>query len=60
MSYNIINDNCLRVLETQFLLIKNRLSEIRESDLIDKYFEDYSYTEHLSDIWGTECPLPIN
>lgn len=33
-------------------LIKNRLSDIREADLIEKYYKDYLCTENLPEIWG--------
>jgi DNA modification methylase len=36
-------------------LIKKRLDDIREDDLIQKYYKDYSCTENLSEIWGDEC-----
>jgi len=36
-------------------LIKKRLDDIREDDLIQKYYKDYSCTESLSEIWGDEC-----
>jgi DNA modification methylase len=36
-------------------LIKKRLDDIREEDLIQKYYKDYSCTESLSEIWGDEC-----
>lgn len=32
--------------------IKKRLRTVRESDLIEKYYKDYSFTENLSEIWG--------
>ena len=33
-------------------LIKSRLSSIRKSDDIMKYYPDYFHTENLSNIWG--------
>lgn len=37
-------------------LIEKRLLEIRKADLIEKFFEDYKFTENLADIWGDrEC-----
>jgi len=35
-------------------LIKKRIDDIREADLVQKYYKDYSCTENLSDIWGNE------
>ncbi len=32
--------------------IKGRLKYIRESDLIQKYYKDYAFTENLEQIWG--------
>lgn len=32
--------------------IKDRLNVIRDSDLIDKYYKDYSFTENIAQIWG--------
>jgi DNA modification methylase len=37
-------------------MIENRLEEIREADSVEKYYQDYSYTENLSEIWGTKSP----
>ncbi len=33
-------------------LIKKRLANIREADLIQKYYKDYLCTENLPEIWG--------
>jgi DNA modification methylase len=35
-------------------MIKSRLEEIRDADSVEKYYEDYIYTEDLSKIWDTE------
>jgi len=35
-------------------LIKNRLSNIREADRIQKYYKDYLYSEKLPEIWGND------
>ena len=35
-------------------LIKNRLDNIREEDLVQKYYKDYICTENLSGIWGNK------
>jgi len=32
--------------------IEKRLSEIRDADLIGKYYKDYTCTKDLSEIWG--------
>ena len=34
-----------------FTCIEKRLSEIRKSDLVEKYFDDYRYTDRLEEIW---------
>lgn len=38
-------------------LIKERLNNIREEDLIQKYYKDYICTENLSEIWGNEYEI---
>jgi DNA modification methylase len=38
-------------------MIKSRLKEIRDADSIEKYYQDYIYTEDLSKIWDTETKL---
>jgi DNA modification methylase len=35
-------------------MIQKRLEEIREADNIEKYYQDYNYTEGLPEIWGGE------
>jgi DNA modification methylase len=35
-------------------MIKRRLEEIRDSDNIEKYYQDYVYTENLSKIWDVK------
>ena len=34
-------------------MIKNRLEKIRDSDTIQKYYQDYLFTENLANIWGS-------
>jgi len=34
--------------------IQNRLKNIREADLIQKYYKEYIFTENLPEIWGDE------
>lgn len=34
--------------------IKKRLAEIRKADIVEKYFENYKYTENLEKIWGID------
>ncbi len=34
--------------------IKKRLTNIRDADIIHKYFKEYSCTENISQIWGDE------
>lgn len=40
-------------------LIRERLKSIREPDNIDKYFDEYRYTENLSTLWGGEPPKTV-
>ncbi|MEW6086234.1 MAG: site-specific DNA-methyltransferase [Chloroflexota bacterium] len=35
-------------------MIQKRLEEIREADDLEKYYQDYVYTENLPEIWGTK------
>jgi DNA modification methylase len=35
-------------------MIQNRLENIREADNIEKYYQDYVYTEGLSKVWGVK------
>ena len=37
--------------------IKNRLKNIRESDLLQKYYKDYICTENLAAIWGDDLEI---
>ncbi len=37
--------------------IKERLSDIRDADLIQKYYKDYICTENLAGIWGDELEI---
>lgn len=42
-------------LEVDFMnieCIKNRMENIRDADMINKYYKDYSCTENLDEIWG--------
>ena len=39
--------------------IKNRLENLREADLIQKYYQDYICTENLAQIWGEELSVEI-
>lgn len=38
-------------------MIRSRLEEIREADDVEKYYEDYAYTENLPAIWGKASAL---
>jgi site-specific DNA-methyltransferase (adenine-specific) len=40
--------------------ISERLENIREADLIQKYYKDYIYTENLPEIWGDEFEVDVN
>jgi len=37
--------------------IKNRLKNLREADILQKYYKDYIYTENLAAIWGDELEI---
>jgi DNA modification methylase len=38
-------------------LIHERLEEIRDPDKVEKYYQDYLYTEDLSGIWGVKSTV---
>lgn len=40
-------------------LIRERLQTIRDSDKVNKYFDEYKYTEDLSTIWGAGTPKTV-
>ncbi len=42
---------------TNIKLIKNRIGNIQESDLVQKYYKDYIHTENISEIWGHELEV---
>jgi DNA modification methylase len=37
--------------------IKRRLENLREADILQKYYKDYVYTENLAAIWGDELEI---
>ena len=37
-------------------MIQKRLKEIRNPDRVEKYYEDYIYTENLPAVWGKKSP----
>ncbi len=41
-------------------MIENRLKEIRDSDSVEKYYQDYIHTEDLPKIWGEKSPAKIS
>jgi DNA modification methylase len=41
-------------------VIKNRLDRIRDSDTVQKYYQDYRFTENLGNIWGSQLPDQIS
>lgn len=41
-----------------FEMIKERIENIRESDDVNRFREDYSYTENLDEIWGSKEEAP--
>ena len=38
-------------------MIRERLEEIRDPDNVEKYYQDYNYTENLPEIWGTKSSI---
>lgn len=38
-------------------MIQKRLEELWEADNVEKYYQDYAYTENLSEIWGGKSPM---
>ena len=40
--------------------IKNRLQDIRDADMIDKYYKDFAYTENLKEIWKPKSGITIS
>ena len=40
-------------------MIKSRLEEVRAADSVEKYYQDYIYTEDLPKIWDTKSVLLI-
>ena len=38
-------------------MIQKRLDEIRDADDIEKYYQDYTCTENLPEIWGAKFPV---
>jgi DNA modification methylase len=41
-------------------MIKNRLINTRNSDAIQKYYQDYIFTENLDNIWNSQLPTQIS
>jgi len=41
-------------------MIESRIEEIRDSDDIGKYYQDYSNTEGLAEIWGTKSLVNLS
>jgi hypothetical protein len=40
-------------------MIRERLEEIRDPDNIEKYYQDYVYTENLPEIWGAKSSIKM-
>jgi len=40
-------------------MIRERLEEIRDPDNIEKYYQDYVYTENLTGIWGVKSSVKM-
>jgi DNA modification methylase len=41
-------------------LIQRRLENIREADNIEQYYQEYVYTENLSEVWGTKTSVKVS
>ncbi|MFT3891827.1 MAG: hypothetical protein QM730_09365 [Anaerolineales bacterium] len=41
-------------------MIQKRLEDIREADSIEKYYQDYLYTEDLPKIWGARSTVKVS
>ena len=40
-------------------MIHERLEEIRDPDNIEKYYQDYVFTENLPEIWGVKAFVKV-
>ncbi len=40
--------------------IKKRIEDIRDADMIDKYYKDFSNTENLAEIWKTKTGVVVS
>jgi DNA modification methylase len=40
-------------------MIQKRLEELREADTVEKYYQDYIYTENLTEIWGVKSSMKM-
>jgi len=40
--------------------VKKRLRDIRDADMIDKYYKDFEYTENLKEIWKPKSGISIS
>jgi len=41
-------------------MIQKRLEELWGADNIEKYYQDYAYTENLSELWGAKEPIRVS
>lgn len=41
-------------------MIQNRLENLREADNIEKYYQDYIYTEDLPKVWGVKSAVKVS
>lgn len=48
------NSISIEIDENNVKQIRNRLNPILKADLIDKYFDDYKFTEDLANIWAID------
>ena len=40
-------------------MIQKRLGDAREADHVEKYYQEYIYTENLSEVWGSKISANI-
>lgn len=41
-------------------MIQKRLEELWDADNVEKYYQDYAYTENLSELWGAKEPIRVS
>jgi len=54
------NSICIEKDDINYQFCQKRLNEFRDVDSIDRFKEDYKYTENLQEIWGTSDIKVLN